>query len=56
MAIVKRPKKKQEVKVVRCPVCHRTHVPDVEFGPFCCASCLQTVIRPLILTDPRKPR
>ena len=56
MAIVKRKAQKLEIKVVACPVCHRKHTPDVEFGPFCCASCLQTVIRPLILTDPRKPR
>lgn len=56
MAIIKRPKKKVEAKAVVCPVCHRVHTGSLEFGPFCCASCLQTVIRPLILSDPRKPR
>jgi protein-arginine kinase activator protein McsA len=48
MAIQKR--KQPEVKIVVCPVCTRKHVPSTEFGPFCCASCLQTVIRPLVVT------
>jgi protein-arginine kinase activator protein McsA len=43
-------KVKIESKSVACPVCGRIHVADVQFGPFCCASCLQTVIRPLIVT------
>jgi protein-arginine kinase activator protein McsA len=49
MAITKCKRKQLEVKLVKCPVCERLHQPDVEFGPFCCASCLQTVIRPLIV-------
>ncbi len=39
--------KQREVKIVACPVCQRKHRPSPEFGPFCCASCLQVVIRPL---------
>ncbi len=43
-------RKVQKVVIVKCPVCARKHTPSVDFGPFCCASCLQTVIRPLIVT------
>jgi protein-arginine kinase activator protein McsA len=32
-----------------CPTCGRDHKEDEEFGRFCCASCLQTIIRPLIV-------
>ena len=56
MAIIKRPTTKPTVEAVRCPVCTLPLMPGVGFGPFCCESCLQTAIRPLILTDPRKPR
>lgn len=38
-----------EAQSVSCPVCSRIHVADAQFGPFCCASCLQVVIRPLIV-------
>jgi hypothetical protein len=51
--LIKR-KKPKLPELVRCPVCQRYHVPDCEFGPFCCASCLQTVIRPLIVAIPEK--
>lgn len=47
--LAKRPKK-EKVVVLKCPTCGKTHVPHVEFGCFCCASCLQTIIRPLIVT------
>ncbi len=40
----------EKVVIVACPVCARKHRPNPEFGPFCCASCLQTVIRPLVVT------
>jgi protein-arginine kinase activator protein McsA len=43
-------RKIQKVVVLRCPVCQRSHVEHPEFGNFCCASCLQTVIRPLMVT------
>jgi hypothetical protein len=49
-AIVKRKKPRRKDDSVQCPVCGRYHWPDEEFGRFCCASCLQTVIRPLIVT------
>ena len=42
--------KPTEPKVMRCPVCARYHAEHPEFGPFCCASCLQVIIRPLIVT------
>ncbi|MFZ1085459.1 MAG: hypothetical protein WAN35_10875 [Terracidiphilus sp.] len=42
----------REGKIIfyKCPVCGRKHHDDPEFGMFCCASCLQTVIRPLIVS------
>ncbi|MDR3741184.1 MAG: hypothetical protein P4L40_19370 [Terracidiphilus sp.] len=40
--------KKKEV-ILRCPTCGRKHGEHPEFGCFCCASCLQTIIRPLIV-------
>jgi len=46
-AIAKRQNK--EVISVRCPTCNRIHSLHREFGPFCCTSCLQTPIRPLIV-------
>jgi hypothetical protein len=52
--IIKR--KPKPIPVAQCPVCGRYHHIDVQFGPFCCASCLQTVIRPLILADLSNPR
>ena len=48
-------RKPKIVPAVECPVCGRYHTPDVEFGPFCCASCLQMVIRPLGFLDPKRP-
>jgi rubrerythrin len=38
-----------KIVIYKCPVCGRKHRDDPEFGPFCCASCLQVVIRPLIV-------
>lgn len=49
MALVKRQRKPVEVKIVVCPACGRKHRPHSEFGCFCCASCLQLAIRPLIV-------
>jgi hypothetical protein len=48
-------KKTKKDAAVICPVCRRYHWPNATFGPFCCASCLQTVIRPLILADLKHP-
>ena len=41
--------RKMKVSFIVCPTCGRDHKEDEEFGRFCCASCLQTVIRPLIV-------
>lgn len=41
--------RKMKVSYFVCPTCGRDHKEDEEFGRFCCASCLQTVIRPLIV-------
>lgn len=38
-----------KLTVYRCPICNRSHCGHPEFGPFCCTSCLQTYIRPLIV-------
>jgi protein-arginine kinase activator protein McsA len=46
-ALAKRKPKK--IEYVYCPTCGRGHSLHHEFGRFCCASCLQTVIRPLIV-------
>ena len=46
---IKHPKPKKKESAA-CPTCGRVHWIDEEFGPFCCASCLQTVIRPLVLS------
>jgi hypothetical protein len=54
IAMKKLTKKPKEKKAVQCPVCGRYHTPNVTFGPFCCASCLQVVIRPLIVTKPER--
>ncbi len=35
--------------ILQCPTCGRKHKEHPEFGRFCCSSCLQTVIRPLIV-------
>jgi protein-arginine kinase activator protein McsA len=43
-------RKTEKIVIVQCPICARKHRPNIEFGPFCCASCLQTAIRPLIVT------
>jgi hypothetical protein len=48
-------RKPREPKTVQCPTCGRYHWPHPEFGQFCCASCLQTPIRPLIVTPEVKP-
>lgn len=48
MPITKRTKPK--VKIFACPTCEKHHTEHPEFGCFCCASCLQTAIRPLIVT------
>jgi protein-arginine kinase activator protein McsA len=42
--------KPQKVTYLVCPTCSKEHPEHKEFGCFCCASCLQTVIRPLIVT------
>jgi ribosomal protein L37AE/L43A len=42
--------KPAKVEYIKCPVCGREHVDHPEFGCFCCLSCLQAVIRPLIVT------
>ena len=42
-----RKRQTQEINV-RCPTCNRYHYLHREFGPFCCLSCLQYPIRPLI--------
>jgi hypothetical protein len=42
-------RKQKTVKLLQCPICNRHHVGHPEYGPFCCTSCLQTAIRPLIL-------
>jgi hypothetical protein len=47
-ALKPRPKAITRSTVLQCPTCARRHPPDPQFGPFCCASCLQTPIRPLI--------
>jgi protein-arginine kinase activator protein McsA len=47
--LIRSPKAQPKIEVMKCPVCRRSHVEHPEFGNFCCASCLQTVIRPLIL-------
>jgi hypothetical protein len=47
MAIQKR--KKEVIKIVKCPVCARNHRPHELYGTFCCLSCLQVLIRPLIV-------
>ena len=49
MNAIAKKSKPAKLIIVRCPVCHRDHTPHREFGEFCCASCLQTVIRPLIV-------
>lgn len=43
-------RKAEKIKIVVCPICDRKHTPNPDFGPFCCASCLQTAIRPLVVT------
>lgn len=42
-------KRKIKDESVKCPTCGRYHWPDSNFGPYCCASCLQVPIRPLIV-------
>ena len=46
-------RKTEKIVIVLCPSCGRKHRPHLKFGAFCCASCLQLAIRPLIvmLTD-----
>ncbi len=51
-----KPKKITVAKSVACPSCRRVHNGHAELGAFCCTSCLQVAIRPLILSDPKKPR
>lgn len=49
--MIKKPKpapKPKPRKSVTCPTCGRIHVEHQEFGQFCCQSCVQTAIRPLI--------
>jgi protein-arginine kinase activator protein McsA len=41
--------KAEKVVILKCPTCGRKHREHPEFGCFCCASCLQTIIRPLIV-------
>ena len=48
--------RKKEPELVRCPTCNRKHLPHEEYGQFCCQSCLQVPIRPLIPLDPRTTR
>ncbi len=48
--LTKRAKRKEKIVVYKCPSCGRDHLGTAEFGCFCCASCLQTIIRPLIVT------
>ncbi len=47
--IIRKPKP-DKVLILRCPTCGKRHTEHPEFGCFCCTSCLQTVIRPLIVT------
>jgi NAD-dependent SIR2 family protein deacetylase len=42
-------RKPEKIVIVLCPSCGRKHRPDSTFGAFCCASCLQLAIRPLIV-------
>ncbi len=44
------PKRKAEkIIIFKCPTCGRNHKEHPEFGCYCCCSCLQTIIRPLIV-------
>jgi len=47
--LARRPKA-EKIIIFKCPTCGRKHTEHPEFGCFCRASCLQTVIRPLIVT------
>ena len=47
-AIAKKPRA-EKIVILQCPTCGKKHSEHPEFGRFCCASCLQTVIRPLIV-------
>ena len=49
-SLAKRKTRKEKVVVYRCPACARDHLGTPEFGCFCCASCLQAIVRPLIVT------
>jgi len=49
MKAITKPERKKE-KLYHCPTCAKRHMGHPEFGCFCCASCLQTVVRPLIVT------
>jgi protein-arginine kinase activator protein McsA len=50
MKTLSRRPKKEKILILRCPACGKNHPEHNEFGCFCCASCLQTIIRPLIVT------
>jgi hypothetical protein len=40
---------KEKIIILNCPTCGRGHRVHPEFGPFCCLSCLQTPLHPLIV-------
>jgi hypothetical protein len=44
-------RKPKEPITARCPTCSRYHRLHPEFGAFCCLSCLQMPIRPLIVVS-----
>jgi len=46
-------RKPKQAPVDRCPTCEKYHTRHPEFGRFCCASCLQVPIRPLIFAKPK---
>jgi hypothetical protein len=41
--------KRPAATMAKCPVCHRSHWMHEELGIFCSASCLQMMMRPLIV-------
>ena len=56
MRAIQRKPKEHQVIILRCPACGKNHSAHPEFGRYCCASCLQLAIRPLIVTPAPTPR
>jgi hypothetical protein len=48
MKALARPLPKKAPPIVTCPSCQRRHCDHPEYGAYCCLSCLQLAIRPLI--------